>query len=73
MDPSMMEKSLRIHAEVYRGRKIFGQCWRFRVYGGNGEPISNSEAYENYDDCLATAQELMGPDRKVTSRDVPND
>ncbi len=56
--------------EVFPTRNWIGKRrWFFTIKAKNGEPIAQSEAYQNRADCMATAMSLRAGlfDAKVVS------
>jgi uncharacterized protein YegP (UPF0339 family) len=49
------------HVEVYRGKKLFGQAFRFRLRYSNGRKLCASESYRDKVDCLAAANDIALP------------
>lgn len=46
--------------EIYRGKKMFRQVWRWRVKAANGNILADSaEAYVNYGDAKKIVDELF--------------
>jgi uncharacterized protein YegP (UPF0339 family) len=50
-----------VYVQIYKGRNLFGQKWRFRIRGRNNETIATSEAYHNRADAEKTVG-LLFPD-----------
>ena len=52
--------------EMYRGRKLLRQVWRWRARSGNGRIIATgAEAYTNKSDALAAVTALMESDYEI--------
>jgi uncharacterized protein YegP (UPF0339 family) len=53
------------HVELYQGRKVLRQAWRWRVVAQNGNKLGHSgEPYTNKADARAAAEKLF-PDLKI--------
>lgn len=47
----------KLRFEIYSRRSLLrGKQWYFRLKGGNGETIAQSEGYKNAADCANTAE-----------------
>jgi uncharacterized protein YegP (UPF0339 family) len=61
----------RVRAEVYAGRKLGRQKWRFRVSTlSNGKKLAqSSEAYTNKTDCVIACRIVVGPGQHIEGAD----
>jgi uncharacterized protein YegP (UPF0339 family) len=58
-----------LRAEVFQGRRILRQSWRFRILAVNNRIVASSEAYTNREDAWGTAAQLVGENNvKVVDR-----